>query len=127
MNRVQAVLRRIDAAQQRHTPFAFLFGLLKKYGDDNAGSLTVQLTYSMFVTVFPLLLLLVTVLGIVLADDPSDRHRGLDSAFGPSPIVGQQLAHNLHGMKRTSIFGIVVGLLGLAYGSTGLAQSGLYA
>jgi len=126
MNAIEATIRRIDAAQQRHTIPAFLFGVMKKFGDDNAGSLTVQVTYSMFVTVFPLLLLLITVLSIVLANDPSDRHRVLDSAFGQFPIVGQQLAHNLHAMKRSSLLGIVVGLLGLVYGSTRLSQSGLY-
>ena len=126
MSVIERNIRRIDAAQQRHTIPAFVFGVMKKFGDDNAGSLTVQMTYSLFVTVFPLLLLLITVLSIVLAENPSDRHRVLDSAFGQFPIVGQQLARNLHAMKRSSVFGIVVGLLGLLYGSTGLAQSGLY-
>lgn len=126
MNVVEKTIRRIDAAQQRHAVSAFAFGIVKKYGDDNAGTLTVQLTYSMIVTVFPLLLLLVTVLGIVLADDPSARHRVLDSAFGQFPIVGSSLSHNLHALKRSSVFGIVVGLLGLVYGSTSLAQSGLF-
>src|ERR1700735_3269701 len=110
MNSFERTMRRIDSAQQHHLVPSFVFGVVKKYGDDNAGSLTVQVTYSMFVTVFPLLLLLVTVLGIILADDPSDRHRVLNSAFGQFPIVGQQLSHNLHALKRSSIFGIVVGL-----------------
>ena len=126
MNVVEKTIRRIDAAQQRHTVSAFAFGVVKKYGDDNAGTLTIQLTYSMIVTVFPLLLLLITVLGIVLADDPSAHHRVLDSAFGQFPIVGSSLAHNIHALKRSSVFGIVIGLLGLVYGSTNLAQSGLF-
>lgn len=126
MNALEATLRRVDGAQQRHTIPAFLIGVMKKFGDDNAGALTVQVTYAMFVTVFPLLLILVTVLGIVLADNPSDRQRVLNSAFGQFPIVGQQLAHNLHAMKRSSVFGLVVGVIGLVYGSTGLAQAGLY-
>lgn len=104
-----------------------MIGVVKKYGDDNAGALTVQLTYAMFVTVFPLLLLLVTVLAIVLSGDPSARHRVLASAFGQFPIVGQQLGHNIHALRRSSVFGLAVGVGGLVYGSTGLAQSGLYA
>ncbi|MGH9292463.1 MAG: YihY/virulence factor BrkB family protein [Acidimicrobiales bacterium] len=122
----QENLRRIDAFQQRHTASSFLFGVVKKFGDDNAGALAAQLTYTFFLTIFPLLLLLVTILGFVLAGDPSARQRVLNSAFGEFPIVGQQLAHNIHELRRNSAFGFVVGIVGLVYGSTGLAQTGLY-
>ena len=127
MNVLERSIRRVDGFQQRHRVPAFVFGVMKKYGDDNAGSLAVQLTYSLFVTVFPLLLLLVTILGIVLAGDPAARERVVHTAFGEFPIVGTQLKDNIHGLKRSSGFGLAVGLLGLLYGSTGLAQSGLYA
>ena len=80
----------------------------------------------MLVTVFPLLLLLVTILGIILADDPADRTRVLNSALGEFPIIGQQLGHNIHALKRSTVFGLVFGILGLIYGSTRLAQTGLY-
>ena len=126
MNIVERTIRRLDGWQQRHGAPAFLFAITKKFGDDNAGALTVQIAYTLFVTIFPLLLLLVTILGIVLANDPSDRRRVLNSAFGQFPVVGQQLAHNVRALKRSSVFGLVVGVLGLVYGSTGLAQGGLY-
>jgi uncharacterized BrkB/YihY/UPF0761 family membrane protein len=105
---------------------AILVGVMKKFGDDNAGALTVQMAYAMFVAVFPLLLVLITILGIILADDPSDRARVLNSAFGDFPIVGQQLAHNLHALQRSSTIGLVIGVLGLIYGSTGIAQTAMY-
>jgi YihY family inner membrane protein len=120
-------MRHLDRIQQRHLVPAFVFGVFKKYGDDNAGNLAVQVTYSLFVTIFPLLLLLVTILGIVLADDPADRTRVLHSALGEFPIIGQQIGHNIHGLKRSSGFGLTFGILGLIYGTTGLAQSGQYA
>jgi YihY family inner membrane protein len=126
VNIFEGTLRRVDALQQRHKATAFVFGVIKKFGDDNAGALTVQIAYSMFVAVFPLLLLLLTVLSIVLAGNPAERQRVLNSAFGEFPIVGQALAHNLQAMKRSSIIGLVVGLVGLVYGGTGLAQAGLY-
>jgi YihY family inner membrane protein len=123
---VERLTRRVDDFQQRHLIPSFVLGIIKKYGDDNAGNLATQLTYSLFVTMFPLLLLLVTILGIVLADDPSDRVRVLHSALSQFPIIGQQLGHNIHAIKRNSAFGLIFGILGLIYGSTGLAQAGLF-
>jgi uncharacterized BrkB/YihY/UPF0761 family membrane protein len=68
----------------------------------------------------------VTILGIVLAGDRVDRFRVLHSALGEFPIIGTQLGHNIHALKRSSVFGLVFGILGLIYGSTGLAQSGQF-
>lgn len=126
MNPIERAFRRVDAFQQRHTASSFVFGVMKKYGDDNGGSLTVQLTYAMFTTVFPLLLLLVTVLSIVLADDASARQAVLHSTFTQFPVVGTELGRNIHVLKRSSAFGLVIGITGLVYGSTGLAGAGLY-
>ena len=67
MNRLERGLRRVDAFQQRHRPTAFAFAVVKKFGDDRGGSLAALLTYYGFLALFPLLLLLVTGLGFVLA------------------------------------------------------------
>jgi len=127
VNPAERLFRGVDAFQQRHRATAFVFGVVKKYGDDNGGALAVQLTYSLFTTIFPLLLLLVTLLAIVLAGDPSARHAVLKSTFGQFPIVGSELSKNVHAMRRNSAFGLAIGIIGLVYGSTALAGSGLYA
>lgn len=126
MNAVERTIRRVDGFQQRHLVPSFVFGVIKKYGDDNAGTLTVQVTYSLFLSVFPLLLLLVTIMDIVLASHPAERARLLSSALGQFPIIGQQLGSNIHALHRSSVFGLVFAVLFLVYGATGLAQSGLY-
>jgi hypothetical protein len=36
---VERVIRRVEATQQRFTPTAFGFGVVKKFGDDNRGAL----------------------------------------------------------------------------------------
>jgi hypothetical protein len=53
MNPVEKAIRKVDATQQRFTPTAFVFGVIKKYGDDNGGVLASNLAYSAFVSVFP--------------------------------------------------------------------------
>lgn len=127
MSRIEQVTRRVDAFQQRHTATAVLVGVMKKYGDDTAGVLVSNLAYSALVAVFPLLLVLVTVLTLVLASDPGARERLLHSTFGEFPLIGSTLGHNIHSLKRSSTVGLVVGLLGLLWSSNGLAQSGQFA
>ncbi len=127
MNPIERALRRVAALQQSHRVPGFVFGVVKKYGNDNAGAHAVQLTYALFTTIFPLLLLLETVLALVLSTSPSFRHAVMHSTFGQFPVVGKQLSDDLGVMKRNSAFGLVVGILGLLYGATGLASVGLYA
>jgi membrane protein len=73
VNPFQQALERFDRFQQRHTASAIAVAVFKKNGDDNGGALARQFAFSMFVATFPMLLLLVTVVGIVARQDDSIR------------------------------------------------------
>ncbi len=126
MNPVERAIRRVDRAQQGHQASAFVFGVVKKYGDDNGGTLAASLAHSAFVAVFPLLLVLVTVLGLIASGNQGLRQDVLNAAAKQFPMIGDQLAGNVHALRRSSVLGLVVGLLGLIWGATGLAQAGLF-
>jgi len=126
MNPVERVIRRVDKAQQRHTVPAFVFGVIKKYGDDHGGVLAANLAYSCFVSLFPLLLVLTTILGLITAADPSIRQHVLDAVAGQVPLIGHTLEENVHQLRRNSVIGLIVGLVGVIWGTTGLAQAGLF-
>jgi uncharacterized BrkB/YihY/UPF0761 family membrane protein len=126
MNPMEGALRRVDGFQQRHGAFGLVFGVLKKFGDDNAGVLVSNLAYSAFGAIFPLLLLLVTILGLVLRGEPSVRASVLHSALAEFPVIGNQLGQNIHALQRGSVLALAVALLALVWTSTGLAQAGLF-
>jgi YihY family inner membrane protein len=126
MNPVEQVIRRVDAAQQRHRVPAFIVGVIKKYGDDNGGVLAANLAHSAFVAVFPLLLILVTVLVKIAYISHSLRHQITDAVSHQFPLVGTKLVGNIGALHRASNAGLVIGLLVLAWGATGLAQAGLF-
>lgn len=117
------MIRRIDALQQRHKPPALVFGIIKKYGDDNGGLLVSNLGHSVFVTLFPLFLVLVTILGLVASGDAALRQHALDAVAKQLPAIGHQLEGNVQALRRSSAIGLVIGLLGLAWGTTGLAEN----
>jgi uncharacterized BrkB/YihY/UPF0761 family membrane protein len=88
--------------------------------------LAAGLAHSGFVSLFPLLLVLVTILGLIASGDPSLRHEALNAVAKQVPLIGHQLAGNVHQLRRSSVIGLVVGLLALTWGTTGLAQAGLH-
>src|SRR5260221_1759208 len=126
MNPIERAIRRLDAAQPRHKAPAFVGGVIKKYGDDNGGVLAASLAHSGFVSLFPLLLVLVTIPVLVASGDPALRHEALNAVARQVPLIGHQLAGNVHQLRRSSVIGLVAGLLALTWGTTGLAQAGLF-
>lgn len=127
MNPFERGLRTVDSFQQQHTPLAVAFAVNKKFGDDNAGNLVSVIAYTGFVTLFPLLLVAFTILGLVLAHDPSLKTSIDNSVLHDFPLVGTQLQANVHTIRRSSTIGLIIGVVGSVWGSLGIAQAGLYA
>ncbi|HLM87050.1 MAG TPA: YihY/virulence factor BrkB family protein [Solirubrobacteraceae bacterium] len=116
-------LHALDRRQQRSPRLRFLAAVLKKFTDDQAGQLAALIAYYGFVSLFPLLLVLVTVLGFVLQGDPDEQKRILDSALGQFPLISDQL--KLHSLTGSSA-GLAIGVLGsllAGMGITGATQN----
>jgi YihY family inner membrane protein len=116
-------LHDLDRRQQRRPRLRFLAAVVKKFLDDQGGQLAALVAYYGFVSLFPLLLVLVTVLGFVLQGDPGERQRILDSALGQFPLISDQL--KLQSLTGSSI-GLTVGVLGsllAGMGVTGATQN----
>jgi YihY family inner membrane protein len=112
-------LRALDRIQQGHPRLSFPAAVIKKFSDDQAGQLAALIAYYGFVSLFPLLLVLVTVLGFVLEGDPKDQASVLHSALGQFPIIGDQLQSNIHSLKG-SVGALAIGVAGLLFGGLGI-------
>ena len=121
MNVAERNVRRIDQWQQRHRSAAFVFGVIKKAGDDRAGSLAALLAYYGFLALFPLLLLLTTAVGFVLEHHPAAARAVLHSALADFPIIGDQIRESVHPLRGSGL-GLVIGIAGLVWGSLGVTQ-----
>lgn len=117
---VRRVLDRVDRYQRQHRWLGFPLAVVYKFGDDQGTYLTALITYYGFLSLFPLLLLLVTILGFVLQGDPALQSRLIDSTLAQLPIVGMQLGHSVRAL-RGSATGIAIGILGTLYGCLGAA------
>jgi membrane protein len=115
-------MERVDAFQRRHRWVGLPLAVVYKFVDDQGGYLTALITYYGFVSLFPLLLLLVTALGFALQGNPGLQQRVLDSALAQFPVIGDQIGTNIHSFHG-SVLGLVTGIIGSLYGGLGIVQA----
>jgi len=106
-----APLSRLDDAQMRHRYSAVAFGTIDKFNQDSASSLAAVVAFYAFFSIFPLLLVFVTVLGYVLAGDQSLLISVRNSVLGQFPVIGSSIKHStLKGSLPALIVGVVLTL-----------------
>lgn len=115
---LDAWMARLDRWQRGRPWTAFPFAVVKKFGDDRAGNLAALVAYYSFFSIFPLLLVLTTVLGRVLADDPDLQAKVLDSALVQLPVIGDQLRDNVGGLPGSGL-ALAIGIVGAVWGGMG--------
>jgi len=124
MNVVERLLDRADSSQRRRPWLAFPLAVLKKYGDDQAGNLAALMAYYAFLSIFPILLVFVTVLGFVLRGNPELYRHLLNSALVEFPVIGDQLRfQGLHGNWWVLAFSVLISL----WGARGVATAAMTA
>lgn len=109
---VTPLLAWLDRVQQRRRPLGVAVAVFKRFGEHDGGRLAATVSYYAFFSVFPLLLVFVTVLGIVLRDDDALRQDLVDGALGQIPVIGSQLADTggLPGSGVVLVLGIATAL-----------------
>ncbi len=118
---LHSALTAIDRWQRRTPVVAPAYAVQKKFGDDQLGQYVVALGWYGFVSIFPLLLVVTTILGFI---GVASLGRTIVSTLHDFPVIGQNFnpshpSSDLHG----STFGLVIGLAGLVYGAQGVMQS----
>ena len=122
VNRIEHLLREIDRFQQRHSLLGFPFGVVKKYGDDQGGKKAALLAHYGFLSLFPLLLFFLTVLGYALANDPQLQQGVIDTLARQFPVLGPQVEESVSTIQGSGV-ALVVGVLGTLWGGLGITQS----
>ena len=114
------VIGKIDGYQRRHRWLGVPLAVVYKFVDDQGSYLAALITYYGFLSLFPLLLVMSTVLGFVLPGDPGLQHQLIDSALSQFPIIGDQLTSTAQPL-RGSGFGLAIGIVVSLYGGLGVA------
>jgi|Tabmets5t2r1_1033131.scaffolds.fasta_scaffold15720_1 YihY family inner membrane protein len=124
MEPLRRLLQAVDDFQQRHRWLAFPVAVVKKYGEDQAGQRAALLAYYGFFSLFPLLLVAVTVLGFMLHGDSGLSRRIVDSAVGQFPVIGDDIGQSVSRSRlRGSGVALAVGVVFALWGGLGVAEA----
>jgi membrane protein len=99
MNPISEIVQRADRFQQRTSWLAFPVSVWKKFGDDRAGNLAALIACNGFASVFPLLLVLVTLLDITMKNYPGVKSGLEHSALAQYPVIGPEIVSNVHSLS----------------------------
>jgi YihY family inner membrane protein len=127
MKAFDGAIRRVDQVQRRHTWLAFPVAVFKKFGEDQGSNLSALIAYYGFLSLFPLMLVFVSVLGIVLRNNEDLQRRILETALSNFPVIGTQIGQNVHALAGNGVVlavGIVV-TLWAGLGVTAAAQTAM--
>jgi len=115
-------LHQFDRFQQSRPRLAFVLAVYKKFSDDEGPSLAALISYYGFVSLFPLLLVMVTILGFVLQGNHTLREEILTGTLGQIPLISDQISRNgLNGSPAALAIGLLASLLA-GLGITGASQ-----
>jgi YihY family inner membrane protein len=122
VNPIERLLRAVDRFQQRHSVLGFPFGVVKKYGDDQGGKKAALLAHYGFLSLFPLLLVFLTLLGYALHDNKELQDEVVDTLARQFPVIGIQVEKSVSTIQGSGV-ALAVGVLGTLWGGLGITQS----
>lgn len=114
---------RLDDLQRRHPWLGFPVAVVYKFIDDHGVYLSVLITYYGFLALFPLILLLTSILGFLLDDEPAWQDWILESAISQFPVIGNQISQEGLGGSTSAI---VIGALVAVWGAIRASQATLH-
>jgi YihY family inner membrane protein len=109
----------LDRRQRERPAIAFAVAVARKFADDRASSLAALVAYYAFFSIFPLLLVFVSVLGFLLDNDPELRADIVDSAVARLPVIGDQVAGQIEPLTGSTV-ALIVGLGGAIWAGLGV-------
>jgi YihY family inner membrane protein len=114
---VKAKLDKVDDFQQHHKVPAIAIATVKKFGEDQSTNLASMIAFWAFFSIFPLFLVLVTLLGFFLPT--GTKNSVLSNISQMLPLINPQTVGSLHG----SWWALVVGILTALWSGTGVVRT----
>lgn len=122
LERLKGIAERADREHRRRPWLAVPVAVVRKFGDDRAGHWAALVAYYGFFSLFPLLLVFVTILGFVIQGEPDLQRQILRSALAQFPIIGTQIERNVHALTG-SAWALALGIVGAIWSGLGVVTT----
>ena len=109
-NRLMQLLDQLDQAQQRSKPLSVTLATVKKFSEDQSTGLASMIAFWAFFSIFPLLLVAVTILDLALP--AGDRNAVLTRVAGMFPVLDVKSVRSLTGSWWPLLVGSITALWG---------------
>jgi membrane protein len=109
----------IDRWQQATPLIALPAAVMKKFLDDSASRLAALIAYWGFFSIFPLLLVFVSILGFLLEGNPDFQQNVLDSTVAQIPVIGDQLSRDVGSLEGNGV-ALAIGIVAAIWAGLGV-------
>src|SRR5581483_4833740 len=118
--------KRVLEAMKRNRFVARALQVNSRYGEDGGGYLSAALTYYGFLSLFPLILVALSVVGFVLAHDAAAQREWATRLAGSIPGLGSLIGDNISAVIGKRAGAGIIGVVGLLWSGTALTNAGGY-
>lgn len=121
MNIFEKVLHGLDKTQRSTPVVAFPLAVIKRYSDDRGGRKAALLTYYAFLSLFPLLIVFITVLKFLISGHPTLEGQIMRHVYEFFPNLSGQIQNSVSSLHRSG-WALLLQVLVILYGARGLAS-----
>ena len=115
------LLAYIDNWQLSSGHISFIYAVIKKYSQDQAGNLAALITYYGFLSLFPLLIALLSITQLAFFKSAHLKHAVTKAMLTYFPLIGHQLENYAHVQQKAGI-ALAISILVIIYGARGIAN-----
>jgi YihY family inner membrane protein len=112
----------VDRLQVKIPPVAFGGAVLKKAGEDQVTILAAVMSHFGMLSIFPLLLLVVTLAGYVFHDDDAAQQAIIDATINNFPVLGDYLRASVQALPGSGV-ALLFGSVLLVWASLGFTKT----
>jgi len=121
MNVFESALHGLDKAQRSTPVLSFPLAVVKRYSDEKGGRKAALLTYYAFLSLFPILIVFITVLNYLVAGQPGIEAQVMRHVYQFFPSLGSQIQTSVTSLHKSGL-ALLLQVLVILYGARGLAS-----